>query len=94
MRLKVITMAKQPATKTIRKVREQKFERFTGYRCAYGETKRSLIVATFDMYDNWRCGEVYVIHKVSPRKVLNPYMNDDWTPVNERITSVWELVRA
>ena len=91
---KVIIMAKQTATKTIREVREQKFERLTGCRCAYGETKRSLIVATFDVCDNWRCNEVYVVHKVSPNRVLNPYMNDDWTPVHERITSVWDLVRA
>lgn len=87
-------MAKQPATKTIRKVREEKFEWLTGYRCVFGETKRSLIVATFDMYDGGRCDSVYVVHKVSHSRVLNPYMNDDWTPVHERITSVWDLVRA
>ena len=77
-------MAKQPATMTIRKVREQKFERFSGCRCAYGETKRSLIVATFDMWDGGRCDSVYIVHKVSANRVLNPYMNDDWTPVHDR----------
>ena len=87
-------MAKQTATKTIRKVRESKFDGLSGYRCVYGETKRSLIVATFDMYDDGRCDSVHVVHKVSPKKVLNPYMNDDWTPVHERVTSVWDLVRA
>ena len=87
-------MAKQPATKTIRKVRESKVEFLTGYLRVYGETKRSLIAATFDMDDDGRCDSVYIIHKVSPKKVLNPYMNDDWTPVHERTTSVWDLVRA
>ena len=87
-------MAKQTATKTIRKVREADVEFLTGYRRVYGETKRSLIVATFDMDDDGRCDSVYIIHKVSPSKVLNPYMNDDWTPVHERVTSVWDLVRA
>ena len=87
-------MAKQTATKTIRKVRESKFEWPTGYLCVYGETKRSLIVAAFDMYDDGRCDSVYVIHKVSPSRVLNPCLNDDWTPVHERVTSVWGLVRA
>ena len=87
-------MAKQPATKTIRKVRASKVEFLTGYLRLYGETKRSLIVATFDMCDDGRCDSVHVVHKVSPKKVLNPYMNDDWTPVHERITSVWDLVRA
>ena len=87
-------MATATATKTIRKVRESKFDWLTGYRLVYGETKRSLIVATFDMYDNGRCDSVFVVHRVSPKKVLNPYMNDDWTPVHERVTSVWDLVRA
>jgi hypothetical protein len=87
-------MAKQTTTKTVRKVRESKFEFLTGYLCVYGETKRSLVVAPFDMDYNGRCDSVYIIHKVSPKKVLNPYMNDDWTPVHERITSVWDLVRA
>lgn len=87
-------MATATTTKTIRKVRESRFEWPTGYLNVYGETKRSLIVAAFDMFDDGRCDSVYVIHKVSPNKVLNPYMNDDWTPVHERVTSVWDLVRA
>ena len=87
-------MTKQTTTKTIRKVRESKFEGLTGYLNVYGETKRSLVVASFDMYDNGRCDSVFVIHKVSRGRVLNPYMNDDWTPVHERVTSVWDLVRA
>lgn len=87
-------MAKQSTIKTIREVRESKFEWLTGYRRVYGETKRSLVVATFDMDENGRCDSVYVVHKVSPKKVLNPYMNDDWTPVHERTVSVWDLVRA
>lgn len=87
-------MAKQTATKTIRKVRESRFDALTGYRVLYGETKRSLVAATFDMYDDCRLDGVYVIHKVSPCRVLNPYMNDDGTPVHERITSVWDLVCA
>lgn len=87
-------MAKQTATKTIRKVRESEFEWLTGYRLVYGETKHSLVVASFDMYDNGRCDNVYIVHKVSANRVLNPYMNDDWTPVHERITDVWDLVRA
>ena len=87
-------MAKQTDTKTIRKVRESKFEFLTGYLRVYGETKRSLIVAMFDVDDNGRCDSVYVVHKVSHNRVLNPYLNDDWTPVHERVTSVWDLVRA
>ena len=87
-------MAKQPATKIIRKVRESKFDALTGYLNVYGETKRSLIAAAFDMYDDGRCDSVYIIHKVSSSRVLNPYMTDDWTPGHERVTSVWDLVRA
>lgn len=87
-------MAKQTATKTIRKVRESRFDGLTGYRILYGETNRSLVAAMFDMYDDCRLNDVYVIHKVSPCRVLNPYMNSDWTPVHERITSVWDLVCA
>lgn len=83
-------MAKQPATKTIRKVRESKFEFLTGCLRVYGETMCSLIVATFDMGDNGRCDSVYVVHKVSSNRVLNPYLK----PVHERVTSVWDLVRA
>lgn len=85
-------MAKVTATKTVKKVRDSKYEFLTGYLRVYGETSRSLVCATFDVDDGCRCDSVYVIHKVSSNRVLNPYLNDDFEPVHDRITSVWCLV--
>ena len=87
-------MAKVPETKSIKKVREADVELFTGYLRVYGETPRSLVAASFDMDDGGRCAFVLVIHKVSKSRVLNPFVHGNFAPVHERVTSVWDLVRA
>lgn len=84
-------MNKHPNIKRVATIRKNSTDPYSGNRIRYGETANSLIAA------EWcnRCDQfefVLVIHKTSPKTVLNPYLNNDGTPVHERIDNVWRLV--
>lgn len=86
-------MNKRLNTKRVAVIREKSTDLFSGNRIRYGETANSLIAA------EWcdRCNQfefVLVMHKTSPKMVLNPYFNLGGTPVHERIDNVWRLVGA
>lgn len=86
-------MNKRPNIKRVATIRENSTASSTGNRIRYGETDNSLIVAEWcDRCDRFEF--VLVIHKTSPKMVLNPYLNNDGTPVHERIDNVWRLVGA
>lgn len=86
-------MNKYPNIKRVATIRENSTAPYTGNRIRYGETANSLIAAEWcDRCDKFEF--VLVMHKTSPKMVLNPYLKGDGTPVHERIDNVWRLVGA
>lgn len=86
-------MNKRPSIKRVATIRDNSTAPYTGNRIRYGETANSLIAAEWcDRCDQFEF--VLVMHKTSTKMVLNPYLNDDGTPVHERIDDVWRLVGA